>query len=144
MSNTRWVSTLFAAGLSAAWLSTGIAWAGGPDGTVENSDEHSFVAVGTGAFRDSLVGFRGTGNTREEAAAAVIAACQDAGGIDCTSDEETNDHLCIVSVADDAGDVVAGGAGITVEAARQDALQRAAAHNNPMSPTSPVVISDCP
>lgn len=74
----------------------------------------------------------------------MIAACQADGGENCTSDAETNDNLCIVSVADDDTDRVAGGAGVTVEAARQDALNRAAAANMPFGPKAAVVISDCP
>ena len=101
------------------------------------------VAVGTGVFVDELVGFRATGPTNEEASARVIAQCQSAGGQECTSDEVTNDNLCIVSVADDGNDVVAGGAGATVDAARGDALQRAAANGTPLSPAAVVVISDC-
>ena len=101
------------------------------------------VAVGTGVFVDELVGFRATGPTNEDASARVIAQCQSAGGQECTSDEVTNDNLCIVSVADDSNDVVAGGAGATVEAARDDALQRAAANGTPLSPAASIVISDC-
>jgi hypothetical protein len=33
---------------------------------------------------------------------------------------------------------------VTVEAARLDAIQRAAASDMPMSPASPVIISACP
>lgn len=120
----------------------GTAWAGGPGGTVENSGPVS-VAVGTGVFIDGLVGFTASGATNEEAAARVIAQCQSAGGQECTSDEVTNDRLCIVSVADAGNDVVAGGAGATVEAARDDAFQRAAASGTPLGPTAAIVISDC-
>ena len=56
----------------------------------------------------------------------------------------TNDNLCIASVGDDISDVVAGGAGVSVEAARLDAIGRAAANNTPMSPGALVVISVCP
>ena len=56
----------------------------------------------------------------------------------------SNDNLCIASVADDTNDVVAGGAGVTVEAARLDAVARAAANNTPLGPNSFVVISACP
>lgn len=152
MARTRLISAIAAAGIVTAGIAAGTAWAGGPDGTVEDSPD-LFAAVGTGTFEDlqdgvggqnSEVGFTATGATAEEASGAVIAACQAAGGVDCTSDEVTNDNLCIVSVADDATDVVAGGAGVTVEAARQDAYARAAANNTPMSPAAVVVISNCP
>jgi hypothetical protein len=103
-----------------------------------------FEAVGTGVFIDALDGFTATGDSAAEASAAVIAACQAAGGVDCTADEVTNDNLCIVSVADDVTDVVAGGAGATVEAARADAFARAAANGTPVSPSALTVISDCP
>ena len=43
----------------------------------------------------------------------MVAACQAAGGVDCTSDEVTNDNLCIVSVFDRTN-VDASGAGPTV------------------------------
>jgi hypothetical protein len=56
----------------------------------------------------------------------------------------TNDNLCIVSLADGRTNVNAGGAGPTIEAARLDALARAAAANMPMSPDSVVLISNCP
>ena len=66
------------------------------------------------------------------------------GGQNCTSDEVTNDNLCIVSVADAGNEVVAGGAGATVEAARDDAFQRAAANGTPLlDRPPPIVISDC-
>lgn len=120
------------------------AWAGGPGGYVDDASDDVSEAVGTGVFTDGLVGFRATGDTNDEAAAAVIAACQNAGGQDCTSDEVSNDNLCIVSVADDQTDVVAGGAGPTVEAARADALARAAANGTAFGPGAAVVISACP
>lgn len=142
MANTRLVSVILAAGVITAGISTGIAWAGGPGGAVENTNEIS-EAVGTGVFENSIVGFVASGKTNDEASANVIAKCQAAGGTECTSDEVTNDDLCIVSVADDASDVVAGGAGTTTEAARADALQRAADNGSPLSPTSPIVISSC-
>ena len=136
-------SVLVAAGAIGAGLSTGTAWAGGPGGVIENVD-HMSMAVGTGVFENDLVGFMASGATNEEAAANVIAACQAAGGMYCTSDMATNDQLCIVSVADPVNNVVSGGAGETVEAARQDAIQDAAADNMPISATeSVVVISDC-
>ena len=142
MANTRLISAVAAAGLIAVGVPAGIAWAGGPGGTVE--DTNISVAVGTGAFVGELDGFTGTGATNEEAAASVLAQCNAAGGVDCTVDEVTNDNLCIVSVANDASDVVAGGAGPTIEAAVADAYARAAANNTPLGPNSPVVVSNCP
>ena len=88
--------------------------------------------------------FHATGDTLEEASAALLAECRADGGQDCTVDEYSNDNLCIVSVADDDSDVVAGGAGVNVEAARIDALARAAGNNTPIAADAPVVISDCP
>ena len=142
MPSIRLVAPLVAAGVIAVGISTGTAWAGGPGGAIENSPAIS-VAVGTGVFIDGLVGFRATGATNDEASARVIAQCQSAGGQECTSDEVTNDNLCIVSVADDGNEVVAGGAGATVEAARDDAYQRAAANGTPLGPAAVIVISDC-
>ena len=136
------VAPLVAAGVIAVGISTGTAWAGGPGGAIENSPDIS-VAVGTGVFIDGLVGFTATGATNDEASARVIAQCQSAGGQECTSDEVTNDNLCIVSVADDGNEVVAGGAGVTSAAARDDAFQRAAANGTPLGPTAAIVISDC-
>lgn len=142
MPSIRVVAPLMAAGLVAVGISTGTAWAGGPGGAIEDASDMS-VAVGTGVFVDELVGFRATGPTNDEASARVIAQCQSAGGQECTSDEVTNDNLCIVSVADDSNDVVAGGAGATTEAARDDAMQRAAANGTPLTPAAVIVISDC-
>ena len=142
MPSTSLVATLVTAGVIASGISTSTAWAGGPGGAVEDSTDTS-VAVGTGVFVDGLVGFTATGATNEEASARVIAQCQSAGGQECTSDEVTNDNLCIVSVADDSNAVVAGGAGVTVETARDDAFQRAAANGTPLGPTAAIVISDC-
>ena len=142
MAMKRWVSALAAAGVIAAGVSVGVAWADGPGGVIENTDISE--AVGTGVFEGELVGFLATGATNDQAAANVIAACQAAGGSECTADEVTNDNLCIASVADDDTDVVAGGAGVTVEAARIDALAKAAGNNTPIAVDSPVVISDCP
>ena len=143
-------SAVVAAGVVAAGFSTGTAWAGGPEG---GAPSDLFEAVGSGTFDDTRdgpggasteVGFRATGATAGQASAAVVAACQAAGGVDCTSDEVTNDNLCIASVFDPGTNVDAGGAGPTVEAARQDAIQRAAANNTPMSPAAAVLISACP
>jgi enamine deaminase RidA (YjgF/YER057c/UK114 family) len=142
MANTRLISAIAAAGFLAAGVPAGIAWAGGPGGTVE--DTNISAAVGTGTFVGELDGFTGFGATNEEASASVLAQCNAAGGVDCTVDEVTNDNLCIVSVADDMSDVVAGGAGPTVPAAVADAFARAAANNTPLGPNSPVVVSSCP
>jgi uncharacterized protein YgbK (DUF1537 family) len=135
------VCTVVAAGVIVGGASTGIAWAGGPDGVVE---QDTSVAVGTGAFINAIVGFTATGATNDEASANVIAACQAAGGVNCTADEVTNDNLCIASVASDLTDVVAGGAGPTVEAARQDALNKAMANGTPEGADAVVVVSACP
>lgn len=143
MANFRLLSSIAAAGVVAAGISTGIAWAGGPGGVVEDPED-IYAAVGTGSFADSEVGFSATGDTAADASAAVLAQCQAAGGVDCTVDEYTNDNVCIVSVADDDTDVVAGGAGPTVEAAKADAVARAAANGTPFDPTVAVVVSACP
>lgn len=142
MARTRLIPTVAAAGVIVAGITAATAWADGPGGVVENDTAIS-RAVGTGVFTGELVGFQATGATNDEASAAVVAQCQNAGGQQCTSDEVTNDNLCIASVADDTNDVVAGGAGPTVEAARADALQRAAANNTPLATTAAVVISVC-
>lgn len=144
MVKTLWVSTIVAAGVIAVGISTGAsAWAGGPDGDVEDTSQIS-EAVGTGVFDGALAGFRATGATNDEASSRVIAACEAAGGQDCTSDEVTNDNLCIVSLADNTNSVVAGGAGATIEAARDDAVARAAANGTPVPPAATIVISACP
>lgn len=142
MAKTRLVSAFVAAGVLAVGVPAGIAWAGGPGGTVE--DNNISQAVGTGTFVGELDGFTATGATNDEASAKVLAACNAAGGVDCTVDEVTNDNLCIVSVADDNTDVIAGGAGPTIEAAVADAYARAAGRGTPMDPGAPVVISACP
>ena len=142
MASTRLVSVIAAAGVIAAGVSTAVAWADGPGGVVEDTD--TYAAVGTGVYQDAIAGFVGTGATSDEASAAVIGACQAAGASDCTVDEYTNDNLCIVSLADDVTDVVSGGAGPTIEAAKADALARAAANGTPESPGAVVVVSNCP
>jgi hypothetical protein len=151
MAKTRLVTAL-AAGVFIGGISTGIAWAGGPGGTIEDPED-IFAAVGTGTFEDfsdgpaglsGEAGFTATGDTAEEASAAVIAQCQAAGGVDCTADEVTNDNLCIVSVGSSSAGVVAGGAGPTVDAARQDAISKAAANNTPLGADAVVIISACP
>ncbi|MBU3752217.1 MAG: DUF4189 domain-containing protein [Mycobacterium sp.] len=151
MAKTGLLSAI-AAGVLIGGISTGIAWAGGPGGTVEDPED-IFAAVGTGTFEDFAdgvgglggeAGFTATGDTAEEASAAVLAQCQSAGGVDCTVDEVTNDRLCIVSVGSSSAGVVAGGAGVTVDAARQDAIARAAANNTPLGADAVVIISACP
>lgn len=152
MAKYRMLPAIVTAGVITAGITAGVAWAGGPGGVVDSPPD-LFEAVGSGTFEDfsdgaggigSEVGFRATGATAEEASAAVIGACQAAGGVDCTADEVSNDNLCIASVIDDATDVVAGGAGPTVDAARADAMARAAANGTPMSPGAVVLISACP
>lgn len=151
MAKTRLI-TAIAAGVLLGGISTGVAWAGGPGGTVEDPED-IYAAVGSGTFEDFSdgpegrsfeAGFTATGDTAEEASAAVLAQCQAAGGVECTVDEYTNDNLCIVSVGSSTAGVVAGGAGATVDAARQDAINKAAANNTPMGPDAVVIISACP
>ncbi|MGB0437738.1 MAG: DUF4189 domain-containing protein [Mycobacterium sp.] len=143
MPNTRLVSVILAAGVIGAGISTGTAWAGGPGGVVENVD-HMSAAVGTGVFEDALVGFLATGATNEEASANVVAQCEAAGGMYCTMDMATNDDNCIGSFADPVNMVVGGGAGATIEEARQNAINEAAIYNMPVSePDVFVVIADC-
>lgn len=142
MTTARMVTAIAAAGLIAAAITAATATAGGPGGTVESPNDIS-AAVGTGEFEGALVGFYATGPTNDAASAAVLAQCQNAGGIECTTDEVTN-NLCIVSAADDVSDVVAGGGGPTVQAAFDDARNRAAANNTPFGPEAAIVISACP
>lgn len=143
MPNTRLVSAIVAAGVVAAGMSTGTAWAGGPGGVIENVEDMS-VAVGTGVFEYDLVGFLAPGATNEQAAANVVAQCEAAGGMYCTSDMATNMDNCIGSFADPVNMVVGGGAGATVEEARQNAIQEAIDNNMPVSPPDVfVVIADC-
>lgn len=143
MPDTRLVSAIAAAGVIAAGIATATASAGGPGGVIENLDDIS-VAVGTGVFEYDLVGFLATGNTNEEASAKVIAQCEAAGGMFCTSDMATNEDTCIVSVADPVNYVVVGGAGITVSDALENAILEAEANNMPISvEESEVVVSDC-
>ena len=144
MAATRMASAIFALGVVVATFSAGSAWAGGPDGVVEGGDDLS-QAVGSGVLNGALAGFSATGSTNEEASAAVIAACQQAGAEDCSRDEVTNDNLCVVSVGagDDSG-IVSGGAGSTVEAARDDAFRHAADANAALDPGARVLVSACP
>ena len=60
-------------------------------------------------------------------------------------DEVTNDNLCVVSVgADDDSGIVSGGAGPTVEAARDDAFRHAADADAALDPGARVLVSACP
>ena len=142
MAKTRLVWAIVAAGLLAGGMS-GCSKSETPSSAPADAEDVS-VAVGTGEFIDSIVGFTATGDTNEEAMGAVILACQKAGGVECTADEVTNDKLCIVSVASDATDVVAGGAGATVEEARLDAIKKAEANKTPVGQDAVVVVSSCP
>ena len=155
MASTRWAAAV-AAGVSAAGISFGIAWAGGPGGTVDDSPGPPgsyggmFSAVGSGTFvdpsdQDSVeVGYNAYGNTEAEAESSLIGQCVADGGQNCSADMVTNDNLCIAVVVDINTRVDVGGAGPTVEAARLNAVDRAAANGTPVSPNSPVLISDCP
>ena len=161
MAKTRLIWAIAAAGILAGGVLSGCSkseTASGGESTKASSSETSAastsataataadisVAVGTGEFIDSIVGFVATAPTNDEASAKVIKACQDAGGVECTADEVTNDNLCIVSVASDSTDVVAGGAGKTIEEAKQDALNKAIANGTPEGTDAVVVVSDCP
>lgn len=158
MASTRWAAAL-AAGVTAAGISIGVAWAGGPGGTVDDSPGPPgsyggmFSAVGSGTFENFAdgvgrynveVGYNAYGNTAAEAEAGVVGQCQAEGGVSCSADMVTNDNLCIAVVVDINTRVDVGGAGPTVEAARLNAVERAAANGTPVSPNSPVLISDCP
>lgn len=126
-----------------AMASPPLAWAGGPGGVVDIGVVSR--AVGSGVRDGVLIGFNATGPTNAEAAAAVVAICQSAGADQCTSDEMTNDVFCIVSVgADDGSGVVSGGAGPTVEAARDDALRNAGRANVTLDPSARILASSCP
>ncbi len=139
----RYVAVV-AVGVVAATVWAGSAWAGGPDGVVEDVGDIS-VAVGSGVLDAALVGFTASGPTNAAASTAVIAACQQAGAQDCSRGEVTNDNLCIVSVgADDGSGIVAGGAGPTVEAARDDAFAHAQQADAPLDPGARVLASACP
>jgi len=142
MAKTRLISAIVAAGAIAIGVPAGIAWAGGPDGTVE--DNEISQAVGTGTFIGEIDGFTAIAPTNDEAAAEVLAACNAAGGVDCSVEEVTNDYLCIVSAGDPYTGEVSGGAGPTVEAAFADAAARAATTDVPFGPDAVVIISACP
>jgi len=142
MAKTRLVPAIVVAGALAVGIPAGIAWAGGPGGTVE--DNEISQAVGTGTFIGEVDGFTAVAPTNDEAAAEVLAQCNAAGGVDCSVEEVTNDNLCIVDVGDPDSGVVSGGAGPTIEAAVADATARAAAANTPLGPNMTVIISACP
>lgn len=140
----RRYTAVFVAGVVAATVWAGSAWAGGPGGVVEDAGDIS-QAVGSGVFNGALIGFTATGPTNEAASAAVISMCQQAGAQDCSRDEVTNDDLCVVSVGSgDGSGIVAGGAGPTVEAARDDAFRHAQDANAPLDPGAQVLVSACP
>ncbi len=144
MVNARMVSAILAAGVVAVTVWSGSAWAGGPGGVVEGGADIS-DAVGSGVLNGALVGFTAAGPTNEAASAAVIAVCQQAGADQCSRDEVTNDNLCVVSVgASDGSGVVAGGAGPTVQAARDDAFRHAEDAGAPLHPGAEVLASACP
>jgi Domain of unknown function (DUF4189) len=143
MALTRMASTIITLGVVVAAFSVGSAWAGGPDGAVESGDDIS-QAVGSGVLNGALAGFSATGPTNEAASAAVIAACQQAGAQECSRDEVTNDNLCVVSVGADDSGIVSGGAGSTVEAARDDAFRHAEDASAPLDPGARVLVSACP
>lgn len=151
MAKTRLVWAIVAAGVLAGGMS-GCSKSETPAAPADAEDIS--VAVGTGEFTDregdknpdtnTIVGFTATGDTNEEAMGAVILACQEAGGVECTADEVTNDKLCIASVASSTSHVVAGGAGATVEDARLDAIKRAEDNKTPIGDDAFVVVSSCP
>jgi len=102
-------------------------------------------AVGSGVIDGVLVGYMASGSTNDEAEAAVIALCQNAGADQCTSDEVTNADVCVVSVgAEDGSGVVAGGAGHTVEEARANADENAALFDQVLDPAARILVSSCP
>lgn len=143
MIQARVAPTIFALCVVVATFSSGSAWAGGPDGAVDSSDDYS-QAVGSGVLDGSLVGFSATGPTNEAASSAVIAACNQAGAEECTRDEVTNDALCVVSVGEDSSGVVAGGAGPTVDAAREDAFRHSVDADAALTQDARVLVSACP
>jgi hypothetical protein len=148
MAIIRSVSAVCAAGIVTAgavvaMVSAGPAWADGPGGEVEGTEISR--AVGSGVLDEVLVGYMATGATNEEAEAAVIAVCQNAGADQCTSDEVTNADICVVSVgAEDGSGVVAGGAGRTVEEAHDDAFNNASEFDQTLDPAARILISSCP
>ena len=173
MASTRKFWAIVAAGVLAGGVMSGCAKSESPSSETKASEttasetkasetkaseaggaEDISVAVGTGEFADAegdgdpetntIVGFTATAPTNDEASAKVIKACEDAGGVECTADEVTNDNVCIVSVASSETHVVAGGAGATVEEAKQDAIKKAADNGTPEGEDAVVVISARP
>lgn len=141
MASVRGITAGLLAAVSVAMAAP--AWAGGPGGVVDTGVVSR--AVGSGVRDGLLVGFTATGPTNESAASAVIAACQAAGAQQCSSDEQTNDVFCIVSVgADDGSGIVSGGAGTTPEAAREDAFRHVAQANLTLDPSARILASSCP
>lgn len=139
----REASVVLISVLAVTLASASAAWAGGPDGVVENSDMSR--AVGSGVLDGTLTGFSASGPTNEAAVAAVVAACQNAGAEQCSSDEVTNDVFCVVSVgANDGSGIVSGGAGQSVEAARADAYRNVSRANLVLDPGARVLASSCP
>jgi hypothetical protein len=158
MLKTR-VITAVATAVGVAGLCVGTAWAGGPDGDIDDtpgppgSYGGMFAAVGSGTFIDPSdptgrrsveAGYDAFGNSAGEATGSLIAQCQADGGQSCSADMVTNDNLCIVVVADEPTRLDVGGAGVTIEAARLDAIARATANGTPINPAAPILISDCP
>lgn len=154
MANTRLVWAIIAAGVLAGGMSGCSKSEESPSKETKAAVEDISVAVGTGEFTDqggdndpgtnTIVGFTATAPTNDEASAKVIKACEDAGGVECTADEVTNDNVCIASVASDETAVVAGGAGATVEDAKLDAIKKAADNKTPLGADAVVVVSSCP
>lgn len=132
-----------ATGLAVMVVTAAISWAGGPGGVVTGGDISR--AVGSGVMDGLLVGFSASGPTNDAASAAVVAACQSTGAEQCSSDEVTNDVFCVVSVgADDGSGIVSGGAGATIEAARDDAFANVARANLVLDPSARVLAGSCP
>lgn len=138
----RFLGGFAVAGL-VALASAGAAWAGGPGGIVEDTGDVA-QAVGSGLINNELVGYTATGDDDDAAAAAVVAACAAAGAQQCTSDEVSNDRLCIMTIGDDTTGGVAGGAGATEDDAYADAVARAAGADTPLGPQTRVLVSACP
>lgn len=137
------LTAISALGVAGTLMCTASAWAGGPGGVVEDPDLSR--AVGSGLVNGLLVGYTATGPTNEAAAATVVSVCAAAGAEQCSSDEVTNDVFCVVTVgADDGSGLVAGGAGGTVESARDDAYRNAARAGVMLDPAARVLASSCP
>lgn len=137
------LTVISALGIAATLTCAAPAWAGGPGGVVEDTDMSR--AVGSGLVNGLLVGYTASGPTNESAAANVVSVCQGAGADQCSSDEVTNDALCVVTVgADDGSGLVAGGAGGSVEAARGDAYANATRAGVTLDPAARVLASSCP